>query len=108
MKGGRVVYPVDLTECFKELNTITEKLRISKAEAVREAIKRYAEELRGLEVVSYRKLTKRQAKEEIQRYLRGKASVRADEISDALRIDFQLVNKVLLEMWEEGWVEPER
>ncbi|MEM4188661.1 MAG: hypothetical protein QXN56_05870, partial [Candidatus Hadarchaeum sp.] len=44
MKGGRVVYPVDLTECFKELNTITEKLRISKAEAVREAIKRYAEE----------------------------------------------------------------
>lgn len=83
------------------------KIGISKAEAIREAIKRCAEELQSLEVVSFRKVTKRQAKEEIRRYLRGKTSVRAYEISNALRIDFELVNKVLLEMWEEGWVEPE-
>ena len=108
MKNGRVVYPVDLTGCLKDLNTITEKLRISKADAIREAIKHYAEELQGLEVVTYRKVTEGQAMEEIRRYLKGKAIVRADEISDALRMDFDLVNKVLLEMWGEGWVEPER
>ena len=46
--------------------------------------------------------------ETIQRYLKGKDRVRADEISDALRIDFDLVNELLLELWGEGWVEPER
>ncbi len=104
----RVVYPVDLTGNIKELNTITEKLRISKADAIREAIKHYAEYLQGLEVVTYREVTKEQAKTEIQRYLKGKSRVRADEISDTLQIDFDLVNKVLLELWEEGWIEPER
>jgi len=108
MKNGRVVYPVDLTGCLKDLDTVTEKLRISKADAIREAIKHYAEELQGLEVVTYRKVTEGQAREEIQRYLKGKASVRADEISDALRVDFDMVNKVLMEMWRDGWVEPER
>lgn len=105
---GRAIYPVDLTGCLADLNTISEKLRVSKAEAIRQSIMRYAEELRGLEVVSYRKVTMRQAKEEIQRYLRGRARVRADEISDALRIHLELVNRTLLELWKEGWVEPER
>lgn len=108
MKTERLVYPVDLTGNLKDLNEITEKLRVSKAEAIREAIKHYAEHLRGLEVVTYRDLPKGQAKREIRRYLKGKTRVRADEISDALRIDFELVNEVLLELWEEGWVEPER
>ncbi len=108
MKTDRVVYPVDLTNSLKDLNEITGKLRISKAEAIREAIEHYAEHLRGLEVVTYRDVTKTQAKKEIQLYLKGKARVRADEISDALRIDFNLVNKTLMELWEEGWVEPER
>ena len=108
VKIERLVYPVDLTGNLKDLNEITEKLRISKAEAIREAIKHYAEELRGLEVVTYRNVTKVQAKREIQRYLKGKDRLRADEISDALRIDFDLVNELLLELWEEGWVEPER
>jgi hypothetical protein len=108
VKTERLVYPVDLTGNLKDLNEITEKLRVSKAEAIREAIKHYAEHLRGLEVVTYRDLPKGQAKREIRRYLKGKTRVRADEISDALRIDFELVNEVLLELWEEGWVEPER
>lgn len=107
-KTRRLVYPVDLTESLNELNVITEKLRASKAEAIREAIKHYAEYLSGLEVVTYRELTKKDAKKEIRWYLRGKDRVRADEISDALRIDFDLINKLLLELWQEGWVEPER
>jgi len=108
MPVKRLVYPVDLTDSLKDLNAITERLRISKADAIREAIKNYAEHLRGLEVVTYRDVTKGQAKKEIQRYLKGKDRVRADEISDALRIDFGLVNELLLELWGEGWVEPER
>gem|GEM_PF-1026864 len=107
-KTQRLVYPVDLTESLDDLNVITEKLGGSKAEAIREAIKHYAGDLRGLEVLTYREVSRGDAKKEIQRYLRGKDRVRADEISDALRIDFHLVNELLLELWQGGWVEPER
>lgn len=108
MKNERVVYPVDITGSLKELNSITERLRISKADAIREAIRHYAEHIQGLEVVKYREVAREQAKKEIQQYLKGKDRVRADEISDALRIDFGIVNEVLLELWQGGWVEPER
>ena len=102
----RHVYPIDLSPCRSELDVIVNKLKISKAEAIREAIKNYSEYIRGLEVVKYRNITKRQAKAEVQKYLRGKARVSADEISDALRIDMGLVNEVLMELWRGGWVEP--
>ena len=108
VKTERLVYPVDLTGSRKDLDAIAERLRTSKAEAIRGAIKHYAEHLRGLEVVTYRDVTKGGAKKEIQLYLKGKDRVRADEISDALLIDFDLVNELLLELWGEGWVEPER
>ncbi|MEA1904666.1 MAG: hypothetical protein U9M97_02145 [Candidatus Hadarchaeota archaeon] len=61
-----------------------------------------------MEVITYRDVTKEQAKNEIRRYLKGKDRVCAGEISDVLRIDFDFVNEVLLEFWQEGWVEPER
>ena len=105
---ARFVYPVDLTDYVNDLNTIAEKLGVSKAEAIREAIKHYAEYLMGLEVITYRDVTAKQAKREIQKYLKGKNRVKADEISDALRIDLGLVNEALMELWGEGWVEPER
>lgn len=105
---ARFVYPVDLTDYVNDLNTIAEKLRVSKADAIREAVKHYAEYLMGLEVITYRDVTAKQAKREIQKYLKGKNRVKADEISDALRIDLSLVNEALLDLWEEGWVEPER
>lgn len=102
----RYIYPIDLGPCKDELDVIVSKLKVSKAEAMREAIKHYAEYVRGLEVVKYRNITWRQAKSEIQKYLKGKTRVSADEISDALRIDMELVNKALMELWEKGWVEP--
>jgi hypothetical protein len=108
MARGRFVYPVDLTDYADHLNTIAEKLRVSKAEAIREAIRHYAEYLGGLEVITYRDVTAKQAKREIQKYLKGKDRVMADEISDALRIDLRLVNEALMELWRAGWVEPER
>jgi len=106
VKTERLVYPVDLTGSLKDLNAITEKLRVSKAEAIREAIKHYAEYARGLEVITYRKVSREQARKEIEQYLKGRDRVWTDEISDALRIDSGLVNEVLLELWKVGWVEP--
>ncbi len=103
----RYVYPVDLTEVEKELKTITEKLKISKAEAIREAIRYYAEELKGLEVIELRDVPRNQAKKEIIEFIKGKERVRADEIADALRIDLSIVNDILMELWSEGYVEPE-
>ncbi len=83
-----------------------EKLGCTKAEAIREAIKHYAEYLEGLEVVNLRNLSEEEAKKEVQAYLKGKERVTADKVSDDLRLDLSLVNKVLLALWQEGEVEP--
>jgi len=103
----RYVYPVDLTEVERELNIITEKLKVSKAEAIREAIRHLSEELRGIEVVELRDVSGDQAKKEIIEFIKGRDRVWADEISDALRIDLSLVNDILMELWSEGYVEPD-
>jgi len=101
------VYPLKLTEeDQKDLAKIMEKLGCNKAEAIRDAIRHYAEYLEGLEVVNLRDLSEEDAKKEIRTYLKGKDRVRADEISDALRLDLSLVNKVLVALWQEGEVEP--
>lgn len=103
----RYVYPVDLTEIKDEVKFITEKLKISKAEAIRESIKAYAEELRGLEVIELRDIPKEQAKKEIREFIEGQDRVWADEVADSLRLDLTYVNRVLQELWSEGYVEPE-
>ena len=98
---------MDLTEVEEELNFISERLKVSKAEAIREAIRHYAEELRGLEVVELRDIPKEQAKKEIIEFIKDKDRIWADEIADALRLDLSLVNDILMELWSEGYVEPE-
>ena len=103
----RYIYPVDLTEVEEELNFVVEKLKVSKAEAIREAIRHYAEELRGLEVMELREIPRERAKKEILEYIKGKERVWADEIADALRLDLSFVNDVLMELWSEGYVEPD-
>lgn len=101
------VYPLKLTEeSQKDLAKIVEKLGCTKAEAIRDAIRHYAEYLGGLEVVNLRDLSDEEAKKEIQAYLKGKDRIRADEVSDALRLDLSLVNKILLALWQEREVEP--
>ena len=103
----RIVYPVDITEVEKETESIAERLNISKAEAIRDSIRHYAEYLTGLEVIEYRNITEKHAEKEIKRYLKGKRYVSADEISIALRIDMSQVNKILMGLWQkEGGVEP--
>jgi len=103
----RYVYPVDLTEVKDKLNFIAEKLKVSKAEAIREAIRFFAEELKGLEVVELRNISKEEAKKEVMEFIKGKDRVWADEIAEALRLDLSLVNDVLMELWSEGYVEPD-
>ncbi|MEA2075076.1 MAG: winged helix-turn-helix domain-containing protein [Euryarchaeota archaeon] len=103
----RHIYPVDLKDAGEALDMIVEKIGCSKADAIRDAIRYYADYLSGLEVVRYREIGKEDAKEEIKTYIKGKDRVSADEISDGLRIDMSMINEVLLELWEEGWVEPD-
>jgi len=101
------VYPLKLTEeGQRDLARIMEKLGCTKAEAIRDAIKHYAEYLEGLEVVNLRDITEEEAKREVRGYLKGRDRVRADEVADALWLDLGLVNKVLLALWQEGEVEP--
>lgn len=105
----RSIYPIALTlEIQQELSDIMARSKISKAEAIRRSIKKYAEYLQTLEVVAYRKIGASEARQEIEGYLKGREHVTSDEISNALNIDFDLVNKVLLGMWGEGRVEPQR
>lgn len=103
----RHVYPVDLKSVDEAVNMIVEKIGCSKADAIRDAIRYYADYLSGLEVIRYREIGKEEAKEEIKAYIKGKDRVSADEISDALRIEMRMINEVLLELWEEEWVEPD-
>ena len=101
------VYPLKLTEeSQKDLIKIMEKMGYTKAAAIREAIKHYAEYLEGLEVVNLRDVSEEEARKEIKEYLEGKDRIGADEVSDSLRLDLSLVNKILLALWQEGEVEP--
>ena len=107
MQRKRYVYPVELDENVrKALEEITEKLGCSRADAIRDAILNYAETVRGLEVVKIRDIGREQAKKEILEYLKDRDRAYADEIADALQLDFHLVNELLMELWEEERVEP--
>ncbi len=103
----RYVYPVDLTEVENELKLIAEKLKVSKAEAIREAIRHFAEELEGIEIINLRDIPMEQAKREILEFIKRRDRVTTDEIADALHLDLSLVNEILEELWSEGYVEPE-
>ena len=95
--------PQDIQESLEQ---IVNKIGCTKAEAIRDAIKYYAEYLEGLEVVNLRNISEEEAKKEVQAYLKGKDRVTADRISDELRLDLSLVNRVLLALWKESEVEP--
>ena len=101
------VYPLKIPqENLKDLEKIVQRLNCSKADAIRDAIRHYAEYLEGLEVINLRNIPEDRAKKEIQAYLKEKDRVTADRISDDLRLDLSLVNKILLDLWQEGEVEP--
>jgi len=103
----RYVYPVQLDdEELEALNAIVVNLGGSKSEAIRTAIKSYAEQLRGMEVVKIRDIPRNQARKEILEFLSKRDRAFSSEIADALRLDLSLVNSVLEELWSEKRVEP--
>lgn len=103
----RYVYPVQLDEEeLKALDVILEKLHSSKSEAIREAIRNYADQLRGTEITKMREVSRSQARKEILEFLDTHERAWSSEISDSLRIDLSLVNSVLEELWGEKRVEP--
>lgn len=90
------------------LKKIMTKLETNQSDALREAVKYYADQIEGVEIVKLRDITFEQAKKEISNYLRQKERATNAQIADDLRLDIVLVNKVLNALWEVEVVEPVR
>lgn len=103
----RYVYPVQLDEEELEaLDAIVKRLHSSKSEAIREAIRNYADHLKGTEVIKIREVSRRQALKEILEFLEKNERAWSSEIADSLRIDLTMVNSILEELWSEKRVQP--
>jgi len=103
----RYVYPVQLDEEeLKALDTIVGRLHSSKSQAIKEAIRNYADQLKGTEIVRIREVSRRQARKEILEFLEKSERAWSSEIADSLRIDLTLVNSILEELWSENRVQP--
>jgi len=104
---SRYVYPVALdNEEVKALESLAVKLGLSKAEAIREAIRHYVEFTKGMEVLKMRNISKEEAKKEVLAYLEKHERAWSSNIADELRLDIGLVNEILKELWSEEKVEP--
>jgi predicted transcriptional regulator len=103
----RYVCPVQLDdEELEALDTIVERLHSSKSEAIREAIRSYADQLQGVEIIKIREVPRPQARKEILEFLQKRDRAWSSEIADSLRIDLSMVNSILEELWSEKRVEP--
>ena len=103
----RYVYPVQLDEEeVQALNLIVERMGGTKSEAIRDAIRSLAEEVKGMEVVKIRDISRKQTRKEILEFLDQKERAWSSQIADELRLDLSLVNRVLEELWGEKKVEP--
>lgn len=101
------MYPVQLDEEeVKALNVIVERMGGTKSEAIRDAIRSLAEEVKGMEVVKIRDISRKQARKEILEFLDKKERAWSSQIADELRLDLSLVSRVLEELWGEKKVEP--
>lgn len=95
-------------EDIENLKKIMAKLEVNQSEALREAVKKYADQIDGVEILKLRDLKFEQAKKEISNYLKQKEKATNAQIADDLRLDIVLVNKVLNALWEVELVEPAR
>jgi metal-responsive CopG/Arc/MetJ family transcriptional regulator len=106
-QAKRYVYPVQLDEDeLAALDAIVERLHSSKSEAIREAIRNYADQLKGTEVIKIREVSRRQARKEILEFLEKNDRAWSSEIADSLRIDLTFVNRILEELWNEKRIQP--
>ena len=104
-KGGFLPLRID-RETIKELNDLVRKHGYrSRSELIREAIGDKLAQLKGMEIVRIRNISKKQAKEEILKYIRGKDRVYASDVAHDLRLDLQLVFDLIEELFQEEKVE---
>jgi len=102
----RTTIPVSLPSNVVEK---IEKLRIrlgyrSRNSVIREAIKRFIEDMEETKIVYVREITFEQAKKEIAEYLRRHGSAYVSEIAENLGIDVELAFKAAEELEKEGVV----
>jgi DNA-binding MarR family transcriptional regulator len=102
--GHRLIYPVDLSGCARELELISTKLGVSKANAIREAVRTYARQVKGMKVIELRSVSGKQAEKEILGYLKEHGTTYTSEIADNLRLDVVQVHGVLTRLAEKGVV----
>lgn len=69
-------------------------------------MRNYAEQVKGMEVVKLREVSRSQARKEILEFLDKRDRAWASEIADALRLDISFVNSILETLWSEKRVEP--
>ena len=93
-------------ELIKELDKLVYRFGYrSRSELVREALKDKISELKGMDIVQIREVSKEEAKEEILEYIQGRDRVYAYEIANELRLDLSLTFEVIEELFKEGKLE---
>jgi hypothetical protein len=101
---SRHVYPVDVTETTTELEEICERLGLTKAEAIRDAILHYAAYVRGIKVIETREISRKDAEKEILALIKKRGKAWTSEIADELQLDVVLVNDILQGLAQKGAV----
>lgn len=93
-------------ELIKELDGLVEKFGYrSRSDLVREAIVDKISELKGMEIIQIRNISKEEAKREIIEYIKGKNKVYASDIADELRLDLSLTFEIIDELFKEEKIE---
>ena len=77
----------------------------SRSAFIRQAAEKYVEEVGGLKVIEIReKVDIKDVRSEILAYLKEHKEAETFDIANDLRLDLELIVKVLKELWEEGKV----
>ena len=102
---GRVVPVVLGKEEVERIEEVRRRFGFrSRSEVIREAVRRFLDEVPRTRVVRVRRMTKERAKREILRYLGEHGSAYVDDIALELGIDLDLAFEAARELQEEGVV----
>lgn len=102
----RATIPVSLPrEVVKKIEGLRAKLGYrSRNQVIREAIKRFIEEMEETKVIYVREMTLEQAKKNIVEHLKSHGSAYVSEIAEDLGINIELAFKAAEELEKEGTI----